>query len=53
MKKCVGKLRDHTVEATTTMNSLKKLIGPVSYRFAYPEIETSIMLWMILIERYS
>ena len=43
-EKCVGKLRDHTVEATTTMNSLKKLIGPVSYRFAYPEIETSIML---------
>lgn len=43
-EKCVGKLEDHTVEATTTMNSLKKLIGPVSYRFAYPEIETSILL---------
>ena len=28
---------DHTSEATATMNSLKKLIGPVSYRFAYTD----------------
>ena len=43
-EKCVIKLEDHTAEAMATMNSLKKLIGPVSYRFAYPEIETSILL---------
>lgn len=43
-EKCVMKLEDHTVEATVTINALKKLIGPVSYRFAYPEIETSILL---------
>lgn len=43
-EKCVAKLEDHTSEATATMNSLKKLVGPVSYRFAYPEIESSILL---------
>ena len=43
-EKCVAKLEDHTAEATATMNSLKKLVGPVSYRFAYPEIESSILL---------
>ena len=36
-EKCVAKLEDHTSEATATMNLLKKLIGPVSYRFAYTD----------------
>ena len=40
-EKCITKLEDHTNEA---MNSLKKIIGPISYRFAYPEIESSILL---------
>lgn len=43
-EKCLLKMEDHTAEATQRMNSLKKVIGPVSYRFAYPEIETSILL---------
>lgn len=43
-EKCVAKLEDHTEDATSKINSLKKIIGPVSYRFAYPEIETSILL---------
>ena len=41
-EKCVEKLRDHTAEVTQTTNALKKIVGPVSYRFAYPEIETSL-----------
>ena len=36
-EKCVAKREDHTSEATATINSLKKLIGPVSYRFAYTD----------------
>ena len=43
-EKCVAKLEDHTEEATKKMDALKKIIGPVSYRFAYPEIESSILL---------
>lgn len=43
-EKCVAKLEDHTAEATANMNAMKKIVGPVSYRFAYPEIETSILL---------
>ena len=41
-EKCVGKLTDHTAEATKTIDALKKIVGPVSYRFAYPEIETTL-----------
>lgn len=41
-EKCVDKLCNHTAEATRTLNALKQLVGPVSYRFAYPEIETSL-----------
>lgn len=41
---CIDKLEDHTAEAAA-VDSLKRLIGgPVSCRFAYPDIETSILL---------
>ena len=43
-EKCVAKLEDHTAEATKSMNALKKIIGPLNYRFAYPEIKTSLKL---------
>ena len=43
-EKCVEKLKDYTKEATRTATSLKKLIGEVKYRFAYPEIEKSLKL---------
>lgn len=43
-EKCVEKLENHTAEATQNMNSLKKIIGRVNYRFAYPEIESSLTL---------
>ena len=43
-EKCVRKLTDYTKEATRTATSLKKLIGEVKYRFAYPEIEKSLKL---------
>lgn len=43
-EKCVAKLEDHTNEATANINSFKKIVGPVSYRFAHPEIESSIIL---------
>ncbi|MDO5349017.1 MAG: DNA repair protein Rad50 [Lachnospiraceae bacterium] len=43
-EKCLAKLVDHTDEATRTATSLKKLIGEVRYRFAYPEIEKTLKL---------
>lgn len=43
-EKCVLKLVDHTKVATKTVGSLKKLVGPIYYRFAYPEIESSLIL---------
>ena len=43
-EKCVTKLKDKTDEATRTALSLKKLIGDIHYRFAYPEIEKSLKL---------
>ena len=43
-EKCVGKLVDRTSEVTKTPNGLKTLIGRLDYRFAYPEIETSLKL---------
>lgn len=41
-EKCVNKLSKYDVEALASTNALKKMIGPISYRFAYPEIETSL-----------
>lgn len=43
-EKCVAKLVDYTEEATRTATSLKKLVGEVRYRFAYPEIEKTLKL---------
>ncbi len=43
-EKCVKKLSDHTDEATKTALSLKKLVGNIRCRFAYPEIEKSLKL---------
>ncbi len=43
-EKCVKKLADHTTEATQTATALKKLMGEVRCRFAYPEIEKSLKL---------
>ena len=41
-EKCVKKLKDQTVEATS--KPLRKLVGNIQYRFAYPEIEKSLKL---------
>lgn len=43
-EKCVAKLVDRTDEATRTATALKKMIGEVQYRFAYPEIEKTLKL---------
>lgn len=43
-EKCLMKLKDRTKEATKTATSLKKLVGDIRYRFAYPEIEKSLKL---------
>ena len=43
-EKCVKKLKDQAIEATRTATALKKLVGAVRYRFAYPEIEKSLKL---------
>ena len=43
-EKCVTKLKYKTKEATQTATALKKLIGDIRYRFAYPEIEKSLKL---------
>ena len=41
-EKCLEKLTDRTVEATSSVNALKSLVGPLHYRFAYPEIASSL-----------
>ena len=41
-EKCVRKLKDCTPDLKGNPNSLKKLIGPLRYRFAYPEIESAL-----------
>ncbi len=43
-EKCVTKLRDQTKEAAGAASSLRKLVGDVRCRFAYPEIEKSLKL---------
>ena len=43
-EKCVEKLKDYTSEAVRTPDALKRLIGEVKCRFAYPEIEKSLKL---------
>lgn len=41
------KLKDRTGEAERSPSALKKLVGPLRYRFAYPEIEGSLRLTRI------
>ena len=43
-EKCIIKLKDRTAEATKTTSALKKLVGEIHYRFAYPEIEKMLKL---------
>lgn len=38
----VEKLADRTAEAAGSFKKLKGLVGPLEFRFAYPEIETSL-----------
>lgn len=38
----VEKLTDHTDELRGSFKELKKTVGPLEYRFAYPEIESSL-----------
>ena len=42
-EKCVKKLTDQTA-SVIQFTSLKRLVGPIEYRFAYPEIEHSLKL---------
>ena len=41
---CVNKLEEHSLES---ISSLKQIIGSINYRFAYPEIETSLNLNLV------
>lgn len=43
-EKTVTKLKDHTAEATRSASALRKLIGRLNYRFAYPEIESMLKI---------
>ena len=43
-EKCSSKLIDRTAEATKAPTSLKRLVGEIRYRFAYPEIEKTLKL---------
>ncbi len=40
----VGKLADKTAEIAGNFRKLKALVGPLEFRFAYPEIESSLRL---------
>lgn len=43
-EKCVIKLKDRTAEVQRTAAALKKMVGEIRYRFAYPEIEKTLKL---------
>jgi len=43
-EQCVRRLEDHTEDMNGNPNRLKKLVGPLRYRFAYPEIEPTLGL---------
>ena len=43
-EKCVAKLKDRTAEVTKNVTSLKKQVGEIRARFAYPEIEKTLKL---------
>ncbi len=40
----VDKLQDHTEDVVQNFKTLKKMVGTLDYRFAYPEIESSLRL---------
>ncbi len=43
-EKCVKKLKNQTIDVIQSGLSFKKIVGPIQYRFAYPEIEKSLKL---------
>lgn len=43
-EKCVEKLEDHSSEVSSSLNALGKKVGKLSYRFAYPEIESTLRM---------
>lgn len=43
-EKTVSKLKDHSDEISGNLKKLKKAVGTLNYRFAYPEIESSLKL---------
>lgn len=40
----VTKLTDRTAEVSDGLKKLRKIVGPLEFRFAYPEIETSLRI---------
>ena len=38
----VGKLMERTEEVVSSFKKLREMVGPLEFRFAYPEIETSL-----------
>ena len=38
----VGKLMERTEEVGSSFKKLREMVGPLEFRFAYPEIETSL-----------
>ena len=43
-EKTVSKLKEHSDEISGNLKKLKKAVGALNYRFAYPEIESSLKL---------
>ncbi len=43
-EKAAAKLKDRTDDVSGSFKKLKDMIGPLSFRFAYPEIETSLRI---------
>ena len=43
-EKTVSKLKEHSDETSGNLKKLKKAVGALNYRFAYPEIESSLKL---------
>jgi len=41
-EKCAAKLVDHTSEAQASPLALSNLVGPIHYRFSYPEVNSSV-----------
>ena len=43
-ERCVDKLEDHTADIISDRHALKKYVGEVHFRFAYPEIASSMQM---------